>query len=466
MRRCAGRALWSAILIGGLPAAALAGAGELPPVACVEALRLARVEGASRGATAERTRLEAALAQPGCELPALLALVARLPGPGESEEGLAPLRARLEARLENPAAEVPAGLLSAVARLPATDAQVESLLAALERRRAALAAGGRRLAAADDQELTRVAFELESRLERWPEARATLGRLLVLDGDESWRWRALELDQRLRRWEDLAADIEALLKNPSAPVAYLRPLQVTTLAHLGRFEEMVAAIERLPPEDPIPAESSTSPRTELLTEAAWALRDAGMDAEAESVFRRALAVRATHEEARAALLHLYGSAEERAAFAAATAARRAAEEDPQALYDEATALLVTGDAAAARELLARAAPALGGTVYAGAAWYNLGLAAFKLERWGEAADAFAEAGALEPQRVEIHYQLGIALHRAGRCAEAIAPLRRAAELQPERAATHYYLAECLEMNGERDAANRERELYRRTKSGG
>lgn len=443
----------------------LAGAGELPPVACVEALRLARVEGASRGATAERTRLEAALAQPGCELPALLALVARLPGPGESEEGLAPLRARLEARLENPAAEVPAGLLSAVARLPATDAQVESLLAALERRRAALAAGGRRLAAADDQELTRVAFELESRLERWPEARATLGRLLVLDGDELALARP-RARSALASLGGPGGGHRSAAEEPSAPVAYLRPLQVTTLAHLGRFEEMVAAIERLPPEDPIPAESSTTPRTELLTEAAWALRDAGMDAEAESVFRRALAVRATHEEARAALLHLYGSAEERAAFAAATAARRAAEEDPQALYDEATALLVTGDAAAARELLARAAPALGGTVYAGAAWYNLGLAAFKLERWGEAADAFAEAGALEPQRVEIHYQLGIALHRAGRCAEAIAPLRRAAELQPERAATHYYLAECLEMNGERDAANRERELYRRTKSGG
>jgi tetratricopeptide (TPR) repeat protein len=255
-----------------------------------------------------------------------------------------------------------------------------------------------------------------------------------------------------------------MLQVPGAPES-LRELYVTTLARLGRFDEMSAQLDRLAP-GAAADENAIARYLNLLIEAGWALRDAGRDAEAEALFRRALALDPSSASARQVLLHLYGSAEERAAHETAVAERRALEEDPQALYEEGSQLLAAGDPATARDLLARAAPGLEGTRFAEAAWYNLGLAAFKLEQWPAAAEAFGEAVRLHPTRADAQFQLGYALHRAERCAEAIAPLEAALELAPGRNETHYFLAACHSALGDAAAAARESELYRRGKSGG
>lgn len=446
--------------------AAGAGAAELPAVACVEAVRRARVEGATSGPAAARARLEAALALPDCELPALVELVSWYRGAEPSGAISGELLRRLVQQLEDPSVVSPVGLVRSLALLPASPEQIESLLAALEQRRALAGSRQPPPSAAEREELLVGIADLQTRLDRHAETRATLALLLELRPYEGWRWRALDLDLRLERWQDAARGIESLLAEPAAPAEYLRPLYVTTLARLGRYEQMLAEIERLPAaEAPLPGEPD-SPRVELLVDAAWALRDAGRDAEAETVFRRVLAADPDHEGALAALLHLYGSAEEIAAARAELAARRAREEDPQALYEEGTDLLTAGDVVAAHPLLARAAPGLAGTSYAEAAWYNLGLAAYKLKRDDEAARAFEQASALAPTRADPYLRRGLALHRAGRCAEAIAPLARAVELQPDLAAGHYYLGECLAKNGDETGAARARERYRRLQAGG
>jgi tetratricopeptide (TPR) repeat protein len=197
----------------------------------------------------------------------------------------------------------------------------------------------------------------------------------------------------------------------------------------------------------------------LLVGAAWGLRDAGRDPEAQAAFRRALASDPGNEEAQLALLHLYGTAEEKAAQAAAVATRRAEETDPIALFEEGSDLLGAGDAGGARDLLARAASQLGGTDYAEPAWYNLGTAAFKLERWQEAASALGEAIAVNPARVESHFKLGIALYHLERCKDAVPALRRTLELQRDKRDAHYYLAACYTKLGDLDAAAREHALF-------
>lgn len=303
--------------------------------------------------------------------------------------------------------------------------------------------------------------------------RETLAQLLEIAPSDSVRWRALMFDVAHDRWESASSLLAVLVTQPEAPV-FLRYLQVRALAHLGRYDEMARELDTLaPPPEPLakgltgsdPFEASPGSRfgttgyVELLLESAWALRDAGRDAEAAALFRRVLVYAPDWAEAHAALLHLYGSDEERAAAAAATELRRNSETDPQRLFEEGSDLLGAGDAARAYDLLTRAAPELAGSAYAEAAWNNLGTAAFKLERWEAAAKAFTEACALNGTRVESQYKLGIALFHLGRCPEAIERLRRVLELQPGKKDARFYLAGCHDSLGDTAAGARERALF-------
>ena len=272
-----------------------------------------------------------------------------------------------------------------------------------------------------------------------------------------------------------------MIADPEATDA-ARMYYVSALAHLGRYDEMLVQLEALAPPPPTPEtlaarerpnadgvgkplvlpSSSSLPPTgfaSLLASSAWALRDAGRDDEAAKLFRRVLVYAPEDKEAQQVLLHLYGTAEERAAAAAANAARRQEESDPLALFEEGSDLLGAGDAAGARELLARAAPGLGDTHYAESAWYNLGTAAFKLERWEESARAFAEAIAVNGERTESHWKRGIALFHLGQWRDAVAELQRTLALSPDKHDAHYYLASCYQQLGDAAAAARESALF-------
>ncbi|HXT20371.1 MAG TPA: tetratricopeptide repeat protein, partial [Thermoanaerobaculia bacterium] len=434
-------------------------ATELPPIPCVEAVRAARIATERGDADMARKGLEAAVDLPGCELPALAGILPLLRAGAYPADRAAALGNRLTARLEDPAVEVPDGLLTQLALITAGDDE-DLLLATLERRLAREPAVDAKPPHPGLAELLEITAELQARRGKPEAARENLARLLALQPSVKIRWRALKLDVLLERWASAEQLLTSMLAEPEAPLPLLRNMQVQVLASLGRFDDMMKAIEGVaPPAEPADEAAPPSILSEVLLDAAWALRHAGRDADAERIFRRVLANEPGQPEAQLALLHFYGTAEERAAQAAAVAARRATESDPLALFEEGSNLLGAGDAAGARDLLARAAPQLRRTDYAEPAWYNLGNAAFKLERWEEAATALGEAIAVNPSRAESHYKRGIALFHLERCPDAVAALARTLELQADKRDAHYYLAGCYTKLGDAAAAAREDALF-------
>ncbi len=446
------------------PAAASSPTVGLPPIPCVEAVRLGRIAREAGDFATARTKLEATVDLPGCELPALAAILPLLRFGGYPPDRAAALRERLTTRIADPAVEVPLGLLTHIAQY-GVRGDDEMLLTALEKRLAGQPAAAAKVASPELVELLDVTATLQEKLQKPEAARDTLGRLLALAPTETLRWRALGLDARLERWASAAELLVHMVDAPDAP-AYLRELYVSALAKLGRYDEMLKQVDRLAP---APVPSSAEVRSiddvraihfvDVLLGAAWALRDAGRDAEAQAILRRVLALEPGRAEAQLALLHLYGTAEERAAQAAAVAARRESETDPLPLFEEGSDLLGAGDLEGARKLLARAAPELKGTDYAEPAWYNLGTAAFKLERWEEAAQALGEAIAVNPARSESHYKRGIALFHLERCKDAVAALQRTLELQADKKDAHFYLAGCYTKLGDTAAAARHRAIF-------
>jgi tetratricopeptide (TPR) repeat protein len=429
----------------------------LPPIACVEAIRAARIARDAGDAAKARTQLEAAVELSGCELPALAAMLPLLRLGAFTPDRTAALRQRLADRLANPASEIPSGLLTHLVHLPSTAADDDLMLGALERRLAAPET--KAPTTFDVAELLEATADLQQRRGRPDAARDTLARLLALRPTDPLRWRALFLDLQLQRWATAADVLAVMVDSPEAPV-FLRETYVSVLARLGRLDEVTAQLAKLvPPPSPGVGDLPTSRYAQVLLDAAWGLRDAGREADAQATFRRVLAYDPNQAEAQLALLHFYGTKEERATQAAAVAARRESETDPLALFEEGSDLLGAGDLEGARSLLARAAPQLDGTDYAEPAWYNLGTAAFKLERWDEAARAFAAAVTVNPTRVESHFKRGIALFHLERCGDAVAALRRTLELQPDKRDAHFYLAGCYAKLGDAAAAARENALF-------
>jgi tetratricopeptide (TPR) repeat protein len=136
--------------------------------------------------------------------------------------------------------------------------------------------------------------------------------------------------------------------------------------------------------------------------------------------------------------------------------RREQESDPSALAQEGASLLAAGDAAGAAELLRRAATALPDSELV---WFNLGLAAARLEEWSTAETAFARASEINPDRADSSLQRGIALQKLGKCEEAVAACRRALERDAGLTSAHYYLSICYSELGDAAAAAEHLRLY-------
>ena len=459
--------------------AAVSELAPLPPIACVEAVRDARITFDKGDVAGARQRLEAAMSLAGCELPALSRLVPILRESADASVRFAELRDRLVGRLRDPATELPDGLLTQLVAARAGRSDDTLLLSALAERYSTATASGKAVKVPELVELLQATAELQLRLDNGDAARAIFARLLEIAPTDALRWRVLLLDVDNQRWESAETLLVPMVADPEAP-EMLRYLHATALAHLGRLDDLLRLLDQLAPPPPTPrtvvaevAEQPPSPLSlqealhpdrvggfaGLLLRTAWALRDAGRDADAADLFRRALIYWPESTEAQAALLHLYGTAEERAASAAAAEARRAQEKDPQALFEEGSDLLGAGDAAGARALLARAAPELAGSGYAEPAWYNLGTATFKLERWAEAADAFAQAIEVNPERLDSHWKRAIALFHLERCSEAVAVLRTVLARDPTKRDAHYYLAGCYAKLGDATAAQRESAIF-------
>jgi tetratricopeptide (TPR) repeat protein len=422
----------------------------------LRSVRIALAEGRAADAIAEARRV--AETYPA-EIGPVLTLWEHHRAFGLPEEEAARLDALLVARVADPARALPPGTLSWLAARPqATPEELGGLERAMRQRLA-----GR----PDDLELLRELSFVQLRLDRPADARATLGQILARAPDRRVRWDCAALDVGLERWES-ADQLLAELARESSDF-FVDLLRTRVLAELGRLDELLPLLESLeatPGLRPEPRAAGPKP-SGLLDEAwrqillaAWNLRDAGRDIEAERLFRRVVAARPDFDEASRAVLHLYATEEERRARDAAEQTHRAAIEDPDDLLQEGSKLLAAGDVAGALPLLERAAAALPASEIAA---FNLGLAATRLERWDVAERALARAVALNPARAEGALYLGVALRGLGRCADAIGSLDRALTLAPDLSAAHYYLYECHKALQHPADALRHRELYERSR---
>jgi tetratricopeptide (TPR) repeat protein len=180
----------------------------------------------------------------------------------------------------------------------------------------------------------------------------------------------------------------------------------------------------------------------------------------EAIWRTLLRANPDDLEARRVVANLFSNDQERLEQAEIVDQKLAEIDDPNELLNEGTNYLAAGDNERAFELLSRAA-----TMHSGseAVWFNLGLAADRLERWPTAIDAYREAYKLNQTRPETQLQLAAALVEIGDCAEAIPFFESGLVLDPEKTAAYYYLAGCYKVMGRaEDAAQAMAEYHRRS----
>jgi len=358
----------------------------------------------------------------------------------------AELRSLLTRRLADAESPLPPGVLKYLVENPdSSDDELELVL------RSAVA---RSSVAPQDAELIESMGLLQLRLGRKDDARRSFGRLLELQPTDEARWRCIELDMQLERWEQAASLLAVFIeREPSPPWARIN--YVRALGKLGRYEELAGQLDQLDADRQILMEAIG----EILLEAAWEFRDRGRDAEAEQLFRKLVETKPYSEEAQAALLYLYSSEEERHEREMQLRQVWKEESDPVKVLDRGASLLAAGDAAAALGFLERAAAELPDSEIA---WYNLGLAAFRLERFDLAVEALGRAERINPARAEAWFNRGAALQKLDRCVEAVPELRRALELQPELSQAYFYLYVCHRALGDREASD---DAYRRYSAG-
>lgn len=431
-------------------ASAARAAAALPDVACLRALRSARIAQRQGDAALELRRLQGARESCGGAIEPLVALLDYHRRHALPEAEHAALRATLIARLLDVASPLPPGVVGHLIQEPGLEPELLEVVEQGLRSRLETSA----LARSTTARLLRMLADVERRLDRPEEAAETLERLLATERSRDAVWALIEIDTRLERWRDLADLLGLEIDAGAVP---LRFLYVEALSRAGDVQRLMPQLEALVGELPEPAADwERSGVVEQLVRVAWNLRDAGRDAEAEQLFRRALAIDPEHAESREAVLYLYGSEKERSAHAAALSEQWRNEEDPQTLLDEASQRLASRDYASALELLRRAAPSFPDTE---AAWYNLGIAAYRTESWDEAERAFAHASSLNAARTESYFFRGLALTKLERCADAIAPLEEALRLDPNRVLAHYHLAVCYAQAGDAERSRAHSQAY-------
>lgn len=422
-------------------------AAHLPPRDCVHLLRQARIAEMRQDQEAALGHLRQAAAAHPRELAVIHALWEFYTRHELSGDERTRLRVSMHDLLADPDTPLHFGTLRHMVVNPDLDpGEMRWMLDAAQARLAAGAANPRLLEAIGI---------LQQRLGLLAETRDTLRRLLQAEPLDRWRWALLDLSRKLEQWDEVCTLLRELADREDASPFTVMAL-VEALAKAGRYDELVVRLDELDERVNRYDVSIQSTRRALLLQAAWDLRDLGREAQAEAIFRRILTINPHDDEALAVVLHLYSSEEERAQHEAELRDKRAAETDPHNLLDEGAQLLAAGNAAGALELLERAARALPASEIA---WFNLGLAALRLERWERAESAFAAAIRLNPQRVDARLNRGIALSKLERCEEAIAELREAQRMQADLNAANFYLYTCHKAMGHETEAVQALERY-------
>ncbi len=395
--------------LSGFEAASGVCAGRLEPL--YEALTLARRLGDSEAEARQLERLVAHLTDPDRPLQ-LAALERAVVDPAMSREALEAFRSRLHSDIDD-----------------------------VDRFRA-----------------LRVLAVVASRLGDDHAARAAIEPLLAHEPTPELRWLCVGFDRRLGNWVSVVTMLEALAVEDPEMAGLARLGLVEAYAKADRPEKALATVDRLLADDArIPGSKDWV--ADALLRTAWALWDGGRRDQARTALERVIDVDPENEVAVAALELLFGNAEARRTHAVRAQQLRADSDDAEALLDEGTQRLAVGDAEGAIGLLERAAEGLPDN---DVAWYNLGLAAIRLERWNVAADALSRADELKPGDPGLAMNLGTALARAGRCESALGVLGALVETHPERFQAHYWRWWCFKSAGDLEAAG---EALRRYEAG-
>lgn len=430
-------------------AGALSSGPDLPPVECVAALRSARIALAREGPGAALERLEGADEACAGHVDLLLERLALRAQLGD-EAGVAADLEQLRAVLADPDRPLaPSALVRALVDGTATRAELEAIASRIEAELTPSPA---------DPLLLRALAVARSRLGDDPAARAALARLLVIDPSPEVRWALVRMDVALGEWQRAIPELEELAGTAGRGSVAARLHLVRAYAAVGRFEDAVRVGRQLERTAGAGSEAIRDLVAGALLDAAWSLHDRGQRDRARDLFREALALDPGREEARLALELADAGPEERLARARSSRDPRGPEADPLELVAEGTRRLAVGDDGGALELLEPAARALPGNELA---WYSLGLAAARLERWPLAAEAFARAAELDPANAVTRLNLGTAQARLGRCEEAVATLEGLLADHPETWQAFYWLARCYAELGDdersRDAMARYRD---------
>jgi tetratricopeptide (TPR) repeat protein len=433
--------LTASLVVLALVLPAGAAPGELPPAACVRLLREARIAAEQGNPAGELELLRRAARDFPKEILPALALLEYPDRAKLDAKELRSTRAVVLDRLADPGSPLPYSILGRIA-----DDAASSLGDRAALRNVLLARLARTPADPDLLEaLARVLARLPDREAEY----AVVGRLDAARPSASTAWRRAGLAEDLgRSGEALEIYRDIRARYGDSPV--LGEALGKSLAALLRLDEAKREAGLLEAD---PAGKAAAGRVSVAR--AWALWDAGRDLEAQEAFRDATRADPGNDEAGEALRTLFATADERAALAASEAGRLEGVHEPAALFEAGTMLLLAGDAAAAAGLLRRAVEA---SPQLEMAWFDLGVAALRLDRWDEARKAFERAGALKPDRPETFLYLGEALLKLGRFSDAVAPLRRALALRPAMPEAHASLSDCYRRMGETAEADRELKL--------
>ncbi len=429
----------------------------MPDAECLRMMRRARVlELRSRPAD-QVVWLKRARAECNEPVAALIALLRVHRDDPLPENEVQEYRRELIAAFEDPDAAPPPGVLEYIARGEDTGETV--LLAALGLVERRLGQEG-----VDRRRFLRLKALLEQRLDRPAEATAALTELRSLEPEnEEVAWALLRILSAGRQW-GAAADLLGEMVDDGAVALRLR--HARALARAGRSDEANRQLELLADEVDRNDVLATRDFTTEVLAAAWNLRDAGRSEDAERLFllvsQFAPAGSWPSVEAKGALVHLYGTAAERAAHQQTFAERWQNVTDPLSLLNEGANQLSAGNYDRAIELLKRAAEELG---HLEAVWYNLGTAAYRAERWDEAWPAFDRAAELNDQQADFFFFSGMALRNLERWEDAVPRFLRTLELDPERRHVHHELWVCYRVLGREEDAARHRAAYARQKEG-
>jgi tetratricopeptide (TPR) repeat protein len=402
---------------------------SLPPLECVELLRQARVYGMEGDPAKELEHLQQVAEKFPEEMAPINELLDYHRRIGLPQELYNSTFARFRSHLEDPGR--PPELIELSRLILDVDTPEDRLVEIREHLQA------RSAESPDDTRTLQLLYELNLRQQRWEDAAANLERLFQLTQDRRHLFPLTRLYQKLEQWQAIAD----LLEGRAQESEDLRVIYLSALSHLGKAEKSLEQIDRLLSNR---APDRTGWYAAITERTAWRLYDAGSEEAAEALFRRALELEPNAVRLRETLLYLFADPEEQLRHQQKLAEKWQGESHPQDLFDEGTRKLTTGDAEGALPLLRRA---VHGLPKLEAAWYNLGMAAYRLEDWETVDSAFARAAELQPEREANFFFRGIALGKLERCEESVAVLEQAAALDPERALTHYYLYFCLNALG-------------------